>query len=143
MRRKPRTPNSTEEAEVSTIISLIPALLALLGITVALTSRRALLAASGAATSAAVLASMAAAAAVYGYTEFAALFGAVGALNVLLGVAVYGDARRHSRAERERARAERTGDLHPDSSRSVRHQIALDNIYGPDYGPDHESEPAR
>lgn len=38
---------------------------------------------------------------------------------------------------------ERTGDLHPDSSRSVRHQIALDNIYGPGYGPDHESEPAR
>lgn len=36
---------------------------------------------------------------------------------------------------------ERTGDLHPDSSRSVRHQIALDNIYGPDH--DHESEPAR
>lgn len=58
-----------------------------------------------------------------------------------------GDADRRERAEveaeRERARAERTGDLHPDSSRSVRHQIALDNIYGPDYGPDHESEPAR
>ena len=53
------------------------------------------------------------------------------------------DARRVSRRERDRLadahRPERTGDLHPDSSRSVRHQIAVDNIYGPD----HESEPAR
>ena len=72
--------------------------------------------------------------------------GLAGVAYTALGIGTAGsalaDARRVSRRERDRLAdppPERTGDLHPDSSRSVRHQIALDNIYGPD----HESEPAR
>lgn len=72
--------------------------------------------------------------------------GVAGVAYTALGIGTAGsalaDARRVSRRERDRLAdppPERTGDLHPDSSRSVRHQIALDNIYGPD----HESEPAR
>ena len=73
--------------------------------------------------------------------------GVAGVAYTALGIGTAGsalaDARRVSRRERDRLadahRPERTGDLHPDSSRSVRHQIALDNIYGPD----HESELAR
>lgn len=72
--------------------------------------------------------------------------GVAGVAYTALGIGTAGftlaDARRVSRRERDRLAdppPERTGDLHPDSSRSIRHQIAVENIYGPD----HESEPAR
>src|SRR5690606_22831819 len=72
--------------------------------------------------------------------------GLAGVAYTALGIGTAGSALADARRLSRRARArladpppERTGVLHPASSLSVRHQIALDNIYGPD----HKSEPAR
>jgi hypothetical protein len=70
------------------ILSLLPALVALAGLTVALTARHRVLAASGAGLSTLVFAAFAYVGTDYGYPAAGWLLGSVAALNLLLAVAV-------------------------------------------------------
>ena len=79
---------------MTTFTAMIPALLAVIGLTVALTAHHPALTVAGALLSTGVFTTFAVVANLYGYEELAVLFAAAAALNVLLGVSATVDAHR-------------------------------------------------